>query len=196
MQKDMIAAADRFLTSNPEPQRKHAAQQLIVAGYQQLGDGAGLNRVLSDMKPPTPQMAVSLAMMTGARYAETIGEKLGTQAGLDALARAESMLNLAELKTEQEKQQGETAILYLATGRSGLLEKAGKKEEALQALADAQAKLPPDSRAAKQIAGKINLARIVGAEAPPIKVERQYGEFRGLESYRGKVVVLDFTAHW
>ena len=37
---------------------------------------------------------------------------------------------------------------------------------------------------------------MIGAPAPVLNVERGYGDFKGLESLKGKVVIIDFFAHW
>jgi hypothetical protein len=210
----MVAAAKRFLTSNPEAQPKYTAHQLMLQGYSATDDADGIISVLSDIKPPTPQMQAFLAANVAARYADIVADKKGPEAGLALIAKAEAAVPFAELlakpdvevpardnqparkQPSPEKSAAESAIVQIAMGRSDLLNRQGKKDEALAALEMGKAKLPSDSRMMRSLDSKIKLAKIVGTPAPALKQDRGYGNFKSLDEYKGKVVVVEFTAHW
>jgi hypothetical protein len=205
----MITSAKRFLTTNPEGAGKFSAQQLLLTGYAATNDADGLIATLGEIKTPDGRNAASLASATAGRYAAIVAEKKGAQAGLDLITKMEAAVPFAELLAKPdvtdregkpapapEKMTAEIAIMQIAQGRSALLEKAGKKDEALSALQTGIEKLPKGSRYAKSLESKIKLAKIVGTPAPALKVDRGYGGFKSLDDYKGKVVVVEFTAHW
>jgi hypothetical protein len=196
MPKEMVAAAQRFAASGPEPRKKFAAQQLMLYGYQTLGDAEGIVKALDEMVPPDAQTAAVTAAMIAGGYAQTVAEKMGATAALDLIRKAESRVPFNNLKTNEEKQIAEYAVANIASGRADILSKAGRKDEALAVLEKGMKQFAPDSRWRKSLESKIKLAKLPGSPAPPLKSERSYGDFKGLEALRGKVVMLDFTAHW
>jgi hypothetical protein len=194
--KEQIEAAGKYLTSNPEPAQKYAAQNLMLGGYVATQDAAGIRKTLSEIKPANAQMAAQLASSTAASYSRVVAEKVGPQAALDLIKQVEALVAYDQLTEPNAKTAGEISILQIASARADLLTKMGKKDEALAALEEGKKKLGPESRYARSLESKINLAKLPGSTAPPIVQERGYGDYKGLDSLRGKVVVLDFTAHW
>lgn len=194
--REMLNAAQRYLTSNPEAGPKYTAQQLMLSGYQRTEDADGIAATLEQMKPPSPQMAALLAGAAARSYAPIIADKKGLQAGLDLLKKMEEQIPFDSLKTEQEKNVGASALAALAIERSELYEKAGKKAEALAALEAGAKRLDPKSPYLRSLNSKLALAKLPGLPAPELKVDRHYGDFTSLAALKGKVVVLDFTAHW
>jgi thiol-disulfide isomerase/thioredoxin len=67
------------------------------------------------------------------------------------------------------------------------LRKRFEKSESLNAFGQ-----PPSHR----IDQFLNMQLAIGKSAPEIQADRSIGNFAGLASLRGKVVVLDFMAHW
>lgn len=209
----VVAAARQFLSSKPENPQKYTAQSLLLTGYVELKDANAIIRTVKDATPPNGQMTANLAYMVAVRYAPVVAEVKGPKAALDLIDRTEKRVPFETLlktpdvtrddgrgriSTAQapERMWGEMAIVQIAQARAGLLEKQGKKHESLSALTIAIEKLPPDSRNRKQLESKIRLAKLVGSPAPEVVQERGYGDFKGLDSLKGKVVVLEFTAHW
>lgn len=194
--EDARTAVRRFLTSSPAPDRAFRAQQVLLDSSQRLGDAPALVATLNEIKPPSPAEAAHIAMMTGGELAGTVAEKLGAQAGLDLLTKVEALVDFERLTTRTEKTIADQARIRLATGRADLLNGIGKHAEALAVLKAARQKVAEGSPVAQQLDSKIKQATLVGSVAPPLTRERGYGDFAGLESLRGKVVVVDFTAHW
>ena len=197
MQKESLAAAKRFLTSNPVEAQKYSAQQMILNGYQASGDVSGILEMLDTMKPYNPTMAANLLSLTARSYAGIVADKKGLQAGLDLIAKQEKLVDIDKMMTEEAtKRLGESTVASLALGKSSLYEKAGKATESEAILQDAIKKLGPDNNFARSMVSKLKLAHLVGNPAPELAVERHYGDYSSLSSLRGKVVVLDFTADW
>jgi hypothetical protein len=148
------------------------------------------------MKPATPQMWALLASSTARSYASVVARAKGVSAGIELIDKMDRQVPFDQLKTDQEKKIGESTIAVLAMGRSSLYDDAGKTAEALAALEEGVKKLGADNIYARSMVSKIKLAKIPGAPAPELVADRHYGNFKDLASLRGKVVVLDFTAHW
>ena len=180
---------------------------MILSGMQQARDAEGILKLLSEIKPPSPSAVASLASMAAGSYARVIAQKLGPKAALELIDRMEAAVPFDELKKGEAAappppagrvafSQVEGTIYSIAMGRHDLLESDGKPEQALKALEDALSKLPEGSRYRSPIQSKLRLAKLPGSIAPELKQERGYGGFTSLESMRGKVVIVDFTAHW
>jgi thiol-disulfide isomerase/thioredoxin len=196
MQKEAGVAASRFLTTKPEARQKYAAQQIVLGAYQGARDAEGLVRILGEMEAPDSRSAAYLASATAQLYGDTIAAKLGPQAALDVIAKLEARIPFDKMTAPQDKQAAESAIVQIAMGRHDLLVAKGDEKGALVPLEEALKKLGADNRAARPLVGKINQAKIVGSPAPEIMKERGYGQFDSLAALKGKVVVIDFGAHW
>jgi hypothetical protein len=84
----------------------------------------------------------------------------------------------------------------VADKKSQMLTDAGKKDEGLKVLKDFVAGRDPSSAYVRRANSAIKQSELIGSPAIPLKYERQYGEFKGLDQWKGKVVIIDFTAHW
>ena len=192
---NVVAATDRFLTTNPDGAVKFRAQMLEVSAFRQLSDGAGLYKTLNAMTPPDKTTALQLASLAG-NYATEMAEKAGAADTLALLAKADKQVPWDDLKTGREKQQADSVLFTLASGRADILNSKGKAPEALAALEEGRKRLAPSSPAIRMFDMQITAAKLIGAPAPAIVRERGYGEFPGLAACKGKVVLIDFMAHW
>jgi thiol-disulfide isomerase/thioredoxin len=85
-----------------------------------------------------------------------------------------------------------------------LLLSQGKKDEALKGLKLLRKKMEayPDSRNAfnqpptQPIDVLLKRVELANSTAPPVVVDNKIGDFKSLEAWRGKVVIVDFFAHW
>jgi thiol-disulfide isomerase/thioredoxin len=94
------------------------------------------------------------------------------------------------------KQMTDTYKFRIVDKRAELLKSDGKKDEALKVLKEFAATLDPKSPVARSAKSAATQLEIVGAPAAKMNVERSYGDFKGLEQYAGKVVIIDYFAHW
>jgi len=83
-----------------------------------------------------------------------------------------------------------------ASMRADLLIETNKRDQALDLLKKAVAEIPSDSPAYRSANNQLTMTSLLGAAAPGIKVERTIGDFASLEALKGKVVLIDFFAHW
>ncbi|MEP6756567.1 MAG: hypothetical protein ABJA67_13760, partial [Chthonomonadales bacterium] len=100
---ETLAAAKRFLISNPAPAPKYTAQSMVLGGYATANDADGILSMLADMKPITAQSSALLAGTTARIYAPIVATKKGTPAALDLITNMEGRVQFDELKTDAEK---------------------------------------------------------------------------------------------
>jgi hypothetical protein len=164
-------------------------------------------------------MAASLASTTASVYSKTINRTLGLEEALKALDKVEKGIDFDKLVEEAKAaaarraegagatgaaparavdpyQQAEAVRVALAQTRAELLTGAGRSDEALKVVDNTLGTIRPDGPAARTL--RTARARMVigGKAAPALVVERSIGEFKGLDAYKGKIVLLKFYAHW
>jgi thiol-disulfide isomerase/thioredoxin len=224
--KDACDLAHKFLMTNPESQARFDAQLLMMASCNELGEGDMLAATLVAVRVPSLSAAGLFANNTAYLYSETIAKTEGVEKAIEVLAEVERNLDLgnpkehaaklladekarrqpgAEAKPDAERLielekmvqgQIERARITLVSKRAQLLAQTGKRSEALTAIEDVIRSLPSDSGNLRGINAEKKQIEMVGLGAPALAVERGYGTFNGLESLRGKVVLIDFFAHW
>ncbi len=105
-----------------------------------------------------------------------------------------------ELLAEYElngKYSNEARGLQFDQKRAEFLIEAGRKKEAVEILGGAIAKLDPKNPNARSAKAALVHLTLVGSSAPALTVERFLTkEFTSLEALKGKVVIVDFFAHW
>lgn len=92
-------------------------------------------------------------------------------------------------------QQLSTKFLFVDK-RVELFEHAGQKDKAVETLTAFIKEIPEGSTVLRSAKGSLARLTMLGAPAPALMKERSYGTFEGLASMKGKVVLLDFFAHW
>ncbi len=80
--------------------------------------------------------------------------------------------------------------------KADLLNEMGKKKDAIKLINDFVGSLDEKSNVRRSASGSLTRLNVLDNAAPAIVRERGYGDFPGLENLKGKVVVLDFFAHW
>jgi thiol-disulfide isomerase/thioredoxin len=192
---NVIAATERYLSTSPTGKDKFGAEMLEVTAYAQQRDAAGLHRVLSAMVPTEKLQAAQIATTVGG-YASLISDKVSPAAALELIKKAEAQIPWTEFTTDTEKNMADNAAVRLALARSEVLTSQGKSAEAMVALEEGKKHLAPSSRFLRQLDMKIAASKLVGSQAPALVRDRGYGDFPGLAACKGKVVLLDFMAHW
>jgi hypothetical protein len=219
---------EKYLTSNPSPEQKFAAQMLMLNSCNTLGEGDMLASTLPMVTAPDLAASQSLLRTVVSSYAGTIAEDMGTDAAFRAIDRAlaqvkyetpedyakrmlpgykarglknpDGTLMTDEQLTAQLVTSGKSvndSLPYMAADKKASLLKAdGKNDEALKVLKDFVASRDPSSAYVRRANSAIKQTEIVGQPAVPLTFGRKYGEFEGLDQWKGKVVLIDFTAHW
>jgi thiol-disulfide isomerase/thioredoxin len=144
---------------------------------------------------------------------DSIAAKLPAE---DHKANAQKMLDAAKQREAQNppatapKSDAERLADFEASSRSTevaarfaivdkkfeLLNSAGKAAEAKTMLKSFAAGVDPKLPAARTILATVKRMDMVSAPAVALNVERTYGDFKGLSALKGKVVLIDFFAHW
>lgn len=212
--KDACDAAGRYLSSNPGPQEKYRAQMLQLQCCNSLGEGHMVNMLVGQIQPPDPISSANFLRSTAALYADTIRKTEGLNAALAALDAAERKVDFDKVKAFYQEQsdkmkaqnpnaagvdplvQVETLKAAIGQAKAELYTSEGKEAEALKAIDAALAGIRPESTAARSLKSSKTRMVIVGKTAPNIVAERAYGTYTNLASMKGKVVIVDFFAHW
>jgi thiol-disulfide isomerase/thioredoxin len=77
-----------------------------------------------------------------------------------------------------------------------MLDDAGRRSDALASIEAGIKTLGGDSPDTRGLKGMKSRIMLIGVAAPTLVVERSHGAFPGLEALKGKVVIVDFFAHW
>ncbi len=219
---------EKYLTTNPSPDQKFAAQMLMLSSCNTLGEGDMLASTLPMVTAPDLISSQNLLRTVVNSYAGTIAEDLGTEAAFRAIDRAleqvkyEAPEDYAKRMLPSSKARGlknpdgtpmsdeqltaqlvtsgksvNDSLPYMAADKKASLLKAdGKGDEALKILKAFVAGRDPSSAYVRRANSAIKQVEIVGQPAVALSFARQHGEFKNLEEWKGKVVIIDFTAHW
>ncbi len=202
----MSAAVERFLTTNPSREQQYYALFLKLEWLRMpqppewVRDRAGeLTRTIGAMEPPHMRAAVANAN-AAARTDAQIALKYSLVAALSVLDRTAYFLTPQGMRLENlpepERAQAENAFVEVELARTKMLMKENKVNEAVQAREEAMRKIRVLSPALKRYNLYWRVLSLPGQPAPDIVRQRGYGNFAGIKALKGKVVVLEFCAHW
>ena len=224
--KACCAAATRFLSSNPSPNEKFAAQNLMMQACAEQGEGEMVLMTLVNTKPTSPADATNLASMVTYVYLDPILKTEGPEAALKAIDYTLSVFASedpavmvqrvlpGEIKrrkdagatVDEEAVKKELEARYrdvpfrnkvgLISKKAEILADMGKTAEGLALLEDFKKSLPEGSTVTRSVDAAKALMTLKGNTAPALEVERAHMSFPGLAAWKGKVVILDFFAHW
>lgn len=220
--KETCDLCAKFLTTNPDPQRTFDAKMLMLSSCNALEEGHMLTMMVPTVEPPTPMASQQFLSSVVYEFTETVAKQMSVDEALKMLASAERNMKYedpeafakrmveAQLKRTPDGDAEKLKAQYLATAktqrgslefaiaerRAELLADAGRKDESKAILEAFVAKTDPSDASYRRAKGSLTRMSMVGAPAPALTPERGYGKFEGLESLKGKVVLLDFFAHW
>jgi thiol-disulfide isomerase/thioredoxin len=96
----------------------------------------------------------------------------------------------------QEKQQSDYVHMGFKAKEAELLAYAGKKDDGMKILDKFGAALPKDSPFLKEFNLDRTRVSVIGTAGPELKADKTIGDFTSLGDLKGKVVILDYFAHW
>jgi thiol-disulfide isomerase/thioredoxin len=105
-------------------------------------------------------------------------------------------IDLDRPMSASDKSWANYAMTRISVGRDKLLFGLGRKPEALANLALLKKRFGSDPRCLKEVTDYELQVSTSDHAAPEIKLDRAIGDFNGLAALKGKVVLLDFFAHW
>lgn len=226
--KETCDLATKYLTTNPSPEQRFAAQQMMLNSCVALGEGEMIAHTLPGMEPPNLTASQALLRSVVNMYSGPILKDLGVDAAFKAIdnaltkvqyetpeAYAERMFastkarglknrDGSDMTDEQIKAQltstGKSlndSLAYSVVDRKvGILEEANRPDDAKKMLEAYIAAGDPNGAYVKRAAGELKKMTMVGSPAVALTFDRQHGTFKSLEQWKGKVVIIDFTAHW
>lgn len=168
------------------------------------GDAAGMMETAQTITPENFMQAGQYVSFVARFAVPTLIEADQVGHARTLLDRAENMLK-AQLESDGGSNETEQAArakmnstyrIQLVEGRAEILEKEGKNDEAIALLQATAEDESLDASARRSLNAKVAQAKIIGTQAPEIPVEHVLGEFTSLEDLKGKVVLVDFFAHW
>lgn len=194
---NMRTVLDRYAASETDPEKRFAAQLRSLQASSSLKDGQRISTEVAALKPTTASQAAQLANA----YAGYIGDAIYASKGLDAAIkgvadrRAEIAANSAGA-TDDVKLRLDAARYGLAMIEFELYSRAGKNAEAVKAAQAAAKDLGETTARGKNLLIQANQVAVLNTSAPAIAAEQQLGAYTSLADLKGKVVLLDFFAHW
>jgi thiol-disulfide isomerase/thioredoxin len=207
--QDYLAArtvAGRW-TETATGDEKFKAQLASMAADYRLKEMRSLARTLAETKPANAADAIKLANLANGYVLNALTEA-DKETAMKVLAAGEAAVPKGGFSNEVQREQAKSAAEKLAQTRKLMEENPGKEAEALQksrreALVAALSggaggsnTNAAEAAAAARAARDEKLARFVGQEATDFKPTHVQGEFKTLGELKGKVVILDFFAHW
>jgi tetratricopeptide (TPR) repeat protein len=194
--EDARSLLTRFLATSPDPAPRFRAQLAHARASTDLNDGAAIYEQLLQMTPPTRREAISLGSIAAGTFHFWIRNAHGAEGALEAMEYVMRFVPAAPFESDQERKDAGWAQRQIADARALYLMELGRSDEAIQVLDHALATLDKDIFRIDGLEAARRRYTTVGVMAPPVRAVQTHGAFAGLESYRGKVVLLEFTAHW
>lgn len=186
---------ERFLTSDPSPEDSFEAQLYSLRANGELAQIAEVIRLSRQLNPRDEKQAISLVMEASsairdvAPFASDSGPLLETLDYLKTKIPASS----------SDPSLSISAAYYRARSmviKAEVLKGAGERVEAVAVL---DRELQDDSwpaNIARYLSAQRVLIQLVGQPAPSLETTVARNGFHPIRELRGKVVVLDFFAHW
>ena len=193
--KDATTAVERFLATN-ETEGRFPAQTMLIGLYAEQKQASKAVDIAAKAQPSTPTEVLSLASLTAYQVADAVKSDKGIGAAIKLLDTVEKFVKPTTVSDPKGKSQEESALYAIITAKIELYKEAKDQKSSLAALDEAVKLLDADSKSVGRLNTLRNQITLVGSAAPEIAVERGYGTFKGLSSLKGKVVLVDFFAHW
>jgi thiol-disulfide isomerase/thioredoxin len=174
---------------------RFATQTDLAVAAEKVNDGQTVYEMVKEMKV-TPANAVNVGSYFGGQYHYYIFNARGARAVLDLLDKIEPLVPTAGFASDQARKDAGWSRRQLAATRALYLSELGKNKEAIAVIDRALASLDDDIFRKKDLLGDRQRYEALDQPAPALTVDRVHGKFAGLEAYRGKVLMVEFTAHW
>lgn len=222
MLKEACRAAERYIATSPTD--KYAAQMFMASNCFELKEDKALTTVLKEAQPGEGMEAYSYAS-NAIFFSDLIEEKSGPAAALLLIDDLEKKVNFGNAKALAQKDfdkakaanripNGQTEEQYLASlearmnqmqsalkfmfveRRADLLITANRKDDAIKIVTAHIDSLPENDSGRRTAKNSLTRMTMLNLAAPTLNQERGYGEFPGIQNLKGKVVIVDFFAHW
>lgn len=193
LREQAIALAEKAAVA--EGNNASDAQQIALSNLVALGKTDQVLTKLAFMSVPTYK---SLSEASQWVQYELMPKYIDTNPRLvlDAYDVLLSRMNPHLHPTGDQAKLAALADTDLTIGRSAALFYTGKRREALSNLAKLKTTYAKDPLPFEKATAAYNQLALIDKPAPEIKFDRTLNGFSSLASLKGKVVVLDYFAHW
>lgn len=197
--KGLQSVAERW-AANATGEDKFKAQQLLITADARLKNMKGVAKTLAEIKPANQTDAVRMATLAN-NYVSTAFTSADKETAMKILSAGEALVP-KNVNDEKTKASVDKVAADLAATRKTIEENPGKeaevlakqRTEALKAILAQRSN--PEAQAKARQERDAKLEKFIGQDAPEINTINTLGEFKSMASLKGKVVVLDFFAHW
>lgn len=185
----------QYMQSNPTPESMFSAEIMCLQSFDKLGEYKKGAAVISKMTPPNESSVFTLVSYATALFAEPVAEKQGLEAALQLLDSVFAKLPNS-VTDEKLAPRLASAVASIYETKGELMVNHGKKAEgmAMFVAGTKDPRVPAASARSLDMASK--RIALIGSRPPEIPVTEKYGEFTNLDALKGKVVMVDFMAHW
>lgn len=220
--------AAKYLTTNPSPDQRFAAQIMMLNACNTLGEGEKIAQTLPGIEPPNLAASQTLLRSVVNSYSDAILKDMGVDAAFKAIDNALAKLQFEEpeayakrlfdsTKARNPKNRDgsdmtneQITAQLTASGKSlndsmaysvvdrkvSILTDANRNDDAKKMLEAYIAAGDPNGVYVRRAASELKKMTIVGSAAVELNYDRKHGDYPGLDKWKGKVVIIDFTAHW
>lgn len=188
-------------------EEKFTAQLALMTLDQRLKNMKSVAATLAKTKPTDTAGAIRLATLANG-YVATALTAADKDTALQILAAGEAILPKDGFANDQQREQAKNAGEKLAKTRKLIADNPGKEAEAIEKarreelialmtgrLGGSNTNAAASAAAARE-AREAKFAKLIGTDAPDFEASHVHGNFKNLEPLKGKVVILDFFAHW
>lgn len=192
--EDIKPLCDMFMKSMPSDAEKFNAEAMCMTTFYQMGkmeDGAA---TVSNMKPQTIANASLMMSYAANVFAPAVAESKGVNAGVELLDGIIAKLPDATSDAEKKTLSGLLASYYET--KAEMFADAGQKETATKTIEAGLADTRIEASATRGLKNTKTRMTMVGMAPVAIESSRGYGEYTSLAALKGKVVMVDFFAHW
>jgi|GEM_PF-6292449 len=187
--KEAESAWSKYLTSNPAEPNLFNAKTSLANDQLTLNQTDDAKATVAGIQISDQNSANGISQLES-QIADAIATKDGAAVGDDYLQAQMKAFPFAKYDADG------TNLDAFTEERASLLQQENKNDEAKQIVQDALAKIPKTSPAFSGLQALNSRTSLYGSQAPELKVTNQYGDYTSLANLKGKVVVLDFFAHW
>lgn len=192
---------EMYQTTKPTEQMSFSAHYLCLQSFSSLRKYDMALDTIKEMPLPTAMNAYSTAMIAANSFAPALAADKKFDQAYELLSEIESRLPASD-ENPQNQTYLDNARGSLAASTANVI-KAEKGVEAAVKYLDNKIKFAGSdtlktayTNAGRGMKSEITRAALIGADAPMFPVERTIGEFKDFASLKGKVVIIDFFAHW
>lgn len=185
------ALCDRFMTSDPPAAAKFDAEFMCLEVMMAEDDHHTVHHVES-IEPANALQSYRLVSTAVYGVMPTLDSM---DAKLDLLDTLKGKVP-SETTNDQEKQYVGASLSMLYTAKAELYVENGQRYQALQVLKEANKDTNLSDANKRSLNATGTQITLTGAPAPAIPANEKYGLYETLDGLKGKVVLVDFFAHW